>query len=76
MPRVSLKIQDRVAAIESLTCRVEEAGKLSGVSATHFMRMALAGKTPKILRLGGAVRFNRREIRDWISAGCSAPNAQ
>lgn len=67
MPKISQKIQDRVAQIESLTLRVEEAAKLMGVSPSHLMRLADAGKAPRPIRLGAAVRFRKSQILEFLA---------
>jgi prophage regulatory protein len=43
---------------------------LLGVSARHVYRLADAGKMPRPVKLGGAVRWDRLAIADWIAAGC------
>jgi predicted DNA-binding transcriptional regulator AlpA len=70
MPRLSKKVQDIVAATESLTCRVEEAAKMVGISPSLLMRLVAEGKAPQPIRLAGAVRFARRQFLDWIDGGC------
>ena len=39
---------------------------LLGVSASNIDRMNAAGKLPRPLRLGGALRWNRRELVAWL----------
>jgi len=41
-----------------------------GVSARHVYRLADGGKMPRPLRLGGARRWDRVAIDDWIASGC------
>jgi prophage regulatory protein len=48
---------------------------LLGVSARHVYRLADSGKMPRPLRLGGARRWDRAAIDDWILNGCPAMNS-
>jgi len=41
-----------------------------GLSVRTVRRLDAAGKLPKPVRIGGAVRWHREEIRLWIQAGC------
>jgi prophage regulatory protein len=43
---------------------------LLGVSGRHVYRLADSGRMPRPMKLGGAVRWDRDEIRRWIDAGC------
>jgi predicted DNA-binding transcriptional regulator AlpA len=43
---------------------------LLGISARHVFRLADAGKMPRPLRLGSAVRWDLDMIEKWISSGC------
>ncbi len=40
------------------------------VSSRHVYRLADAGHMPRPVKLGGAVRWDRDAIKDWIDAGC------
>ena len=42
------------------------------VSSRHVYRLADAGRMPRPVKLGGAVRWDRDVIKDWIDAGCQA----
>ncbi len=44
--------------------------KLCSCSVRHVRRLAEAGRMPPPRRLGNLVRWWRREIEDWIAAGC------
>jgi predicted DNA-binding transcriptional regulator AlpA len=38
-----------------------------------FFTMRQSGRFPiKPIRLGGSVRYNRREVERWVEAGCPA----
>jgi predicted DNA-binding transcriptional regulator AlpA len=41
-----------------------------GVSGRHVFRLADAGRMPRPIKLGGAVRWSRMAILDWIANGC------
>jgi len=53
---------------------VRQLAELLKCSVRHVYRMADAGALPKPRRLQSLVRWSRREIEEWISAGC--PKAQ
>jgi excisionase family DNA binding protein len=40
------------------------------VSSRHVYRLADSGKMPRPVKLGGAVRWDRRTIETWIDSGC------
>jgi predicted DNA-binding transcriptional regulator AlpA len=44
-----------------------------GIGSTrHIYRLSDAGRMPAPVKLGALVRWRRREIMDWIAAGCPA----
>jgi prophage regulatory protein len=45
---------------------------LLGVSTRHVYRLADGGRMPRPLKLGGARRWDRAAIDDWIRSGCPA----
>lgn len=45
---------------------------LLGVSTRHVYRLADGGRMPRPLKLGGARRWDRTAIDDWIQCGCPA----
>lgn len=47
----------------------EAAAGLLGVSVETWDRLRLAGKTPRPLRLGARLLFNRAELAAWVEAG-------
>lgn len=51
---------------------VAAVARLLGVSARHVWRLADGGRMPRPLRLGGARRWDRLTVEDWIRAGCPA----
>jgi predicted DNA-binding transcriptional regulator AlpA len=56
-----------------LACLLTDAagvGRLVGLSARSVRRMSSAGRLPRPVRCGGAVRWRVREIEAWVEAGC------
>ncbi len=53
---------------ELLTTR--EAAKLLGIGERTLWRHSRSGAAPAPVAIGGAVRYRRTEILDWIAAGC------
>jgi excisionase family DNA binding protein len=48
----------------------DEVGRFLGVSRRTVYRLADAGRMPPPVRLGAAVRWDRRTLEDWLAAGC------
>lgn len=62
---------------EARLLTVDDVAAMLGVSGRHIYRLADAGKMPRPVKLGGAVRWDRLAIADWIAAGCpETPNAK
>jgi excisionase family DNA binding protein len=53
---------------ELLTAK--EAAEVAGVAKRSWWRYVSSGKAPAPVRLGGAVRWRRSELAEWIQAGC------
>jgi excisionase family DNA binding protein len=47
-----------------------EAAEMAGVAKRSWWRYVSSGKAPAAVRLGGAVRWRRSELAEWIQAGC------
>jgi prophage regulatory protein len=47
-----------------------EAAEVAGVAKRSWWRYVSSGKAPAPVRLGGAVRWRRGELAEWIQAGC------
>lgn len=47
-----------------------EAAEVAGVAKRSWWRYVSSGKAPTPVRLGGAVRWRRSELAEWIAAGC------
>ena len=69
MPRVKLQDQAKKAYARLLDDVQQVAGTM-GCSTRHVYRLSDAGKMPRPVKLGALVRWNRKEIEDWISGGC------
>ena len=50
--------------------RVNDVASMCGVSVRHIYRLSVAGQMPKPMKLGGATRWRRPELEQWIAAGC------
>ena len=51
---------------------VNAVAALLGVSSRHVFRLADGGRMPRPLKLGGARRWDRIAVENWISDGCPA----
>jgi excisionase family DNA binding protein len=51
---------------------VEAVAALLGVSSRHVYRLADGGRMPRPLKLGGARRWDRQAVEQWIADGCPA----
>jgi excisionase family DNA binding protein len=49
---------------------VDDVAAMLSISGRHVYRLADAGRMPRPVKLGGAVRWDRLAIADWIAAGC------
>lgn len=61
-----------IPASQAILITAEEAADLCRLGATTWWRMHVAGKCPKPIKLGAAVRWRRVEIEEWAAAGCPA----
>ena len=59
-----------------LLLRVRDVAVMLGVSPRHVYRLSDAGRMPRPIKLGGAVRWDRDVIVAWIAAGCPAVDAR
>jgi len=58
------------SAVQSLAVNVTQLAEMLSVSSRSIWRLSDSGKLPKPVRLGRSVRWNRREIEEWVEAGC------
>lgn len=49
---------------------VDSVASMLDVSKRHIYRLSDAGKMPRPIKLGGAVRWDGEAISSWIAAGC------
>jgi len=54
---------------ESLAISANQLAELLGISKRHLWSLNAQGKLPRPVRLGRAVRWPLREIREWIASG-------
>ena len=47
-----------------------EAAEVAGVAKRSWWRYVSSGRAPAPVRLGGAVRWRRTELAEWIAEGC------
>ena len=62
---------------ESETPLLITASKLAAlleISTRTLWRLRSAGRLPEPVRLGGAVRWRREDIQEWIAGGCQRFN--
>lgn len=65
------------AARDRVNCRVltvEEVAAMLQISPRTVYRLNDRGKIPQPIRLGRSVRWNYREIEEWIAIGCPSPS--
>ena len=51
----------------------EKVASLLDISVRTLWRLRSAGQLPEPVRLGGSIRWNANELRDWVEAGCPMP---
>ena len=47
-----------------------QAARLCGLGERTLWRHSRSGAAPPPLKIGGAVRFRRADLAEWITAGC------
>lgn len=62
-------IRLRAAGSFKLALSAQEVAEVLGVSRAHVWRLHSSGRIPKPVRLGRAVRWNRKTLEDWLEAG-------
>jgi excisionase family DNA binding protein len=53
-----------------------EAAKLLNIGERTLWRHSRSGLAPAPMKIGGAVRYRRQELLDWIASGCPRVNRQ
>ena len=64
------KLQDQAKKAYARLLDVHAVAEMCYCSTRHVYRLSDAGKMPRPVKLGALVRWNRKEIEDWISGGC------
>lgn len=55
---------------EPILITAKQVANLVGMSCRNWWRKVSSGLTPKSIKIGHSVRWNRQEIEEWIKAGC------
>ena len=55
---------------QSIAISAKQLSQLLGVSLRQVWRLNATGKLPRLIRIGGSVRWNRAEVLRWFDAGC------
>ncbi len=58
--------------IEPALLTAEQAWTLCALSKASWYKAKSAGRIPREVRIGGALRWRRDELLRWINAGCPA----
>lgn len=58
---------------EPLLITVKDVAKILGLSTRSVWRLLRDKKLLRPVRIGGAVRWRSRELRQWVDAGCPEP---
>lgn len=64
-----MKAEARLEHLRELLTAAE-AAEVAGVGKRSWWRYVSSGRAPAPVRLGGAVRWRRSELAEWISSGC------
>lgn len=60
-------------AVEPLLISVRDVATMLGISVRSVWRLQNTGQIVAPIRVGGAVRWRRDEVRRWIDEGCPRP---
>jgi predicted DNA-binding transcriptional regulator AlpA len=61
-------MSDSPVPVELLT--IKQTAALCGCGERSLWRWSRSGRAPAPVRIGGAVRYRRAELLDWIARGC------
>ncbi len=67
---IALISQDTHVPAVPLTLSATDAASFIGVSRSQWYKMDSAGETPMPIKVGGRMRWRRRELGAWVEAGC------
>ena len=59
-----------VESDETMLFDANGAARVCAMSRTAWYKRMACGQVPRPVRIGGLVRWRRRELEDWIAAGC------
>ena len=63
-------------SVRAVLMTVQEVGRALQLSVRSVWRLRSAGLLPEPVKLGGAVRWNRETIDEWIRQGCPRPTSR
>ena len=63
---------EQAQAAAPLLLNAKAAARYCGLGKTSWYALHAAGRIPMPVRLGRAVRWDRRELEAWAAAGCPA----
>jgi excisionase family DNA binding protein len=72
-PLITSAIEQRLAeasAGQPLLVTAREAAGLLRVGESTWHRLVAAGKAPRPVKVGGATRWRRADLLEWLDAGC------
>lgn len=64
-----MRYEPRLEHLRELLSAAESA-EMAGVAKRSWWRYVSSGRAPAPVRLGGAVRWRRAELAEWIQSGC------
>jgi predicted DNA-binding transcriptional regulator AlpA len=56
--------------VVALLLRAKEAAALSAISEAGWWRLNASARCPAPVRVGGATRWRRSDIEEWVKLGC------
>ena len=68
--RANTVINSLEKTVAPLLLTAEQARTLCSLSKSAWYKALANGKIPSAVRIGGALRWRRDELLDWIAAGC------
>ena len=60
---------DAPAGLQRLALSADEVAEILGISRAHVWKLASSGRLPRPVRLGRAVRWDRKTLEAWLAAG-------
>ncbi|MBI3834114.1 MAG: helix-turn-helix domain-containing protein [Planctomycetes bacterium] len=56
-------------SLDRLALSADEVAAMLGISRAHVWKLASTGRLPRPIRLGRAVRWDRKNLEAWLAAG-------